>query len=311
MILPKSRSHFFRFQNILALCIVLIFAAVAIAAPRLAPPSDPDSPAMFHRANRATLHVPQPPSRDLPLGTTPDQMDVYYSIVWGARSAFVFGTLVTLATVIIGVVIGASSAASGGWINEIAMRITDGFLTFPSIAGVWLFTQILLPPNDVTPPSWLQNGLMNFGITPLAVALVVFSWMPYARLVNSGVTALKKVDFVQAAHALGGSQWRIVFRHLIPNAISPAIVLAAKDVGGMVIWQATFTFIGITSESVWGTLLAQGRNWIIGPGGSLTTYWWLFIPPTLALILFGVGWNLLGDGLVDLLNPRNGQNILC
>jgi peptide/nickel transport system permease protein len=309
----RSARHptFLRVQNILGFLIVLTFAGVAIAAPLLAPQSDPAQPEMYHRANRSTRHIPQPPSPGLPLGTTPDQMDVYYSLIWGTRSAFAFGTLVTLATATIGIIIGAGSAAAGGRINRLVMRITDGFLTFPAIAGVWLFTELMIPPETGAAATPMQSWMADLGITPLAVALVVFSWMSYARLVNSGVTALKEMDFVQASYALGGSRLRTIFRHLIPNTISPAVVLAAKDVGGMVIWQATFTFIGISSESVWGNLLAQGRNWIIGPGGNLSTYWWLFVPPTLALILFGIGWNLLGDGLVDWLNPRSSETLQC
>jgi peptide/nickel transport system permease protein len=129
--------------------------------------------------------------------------------------------------------------------------------------------------------------------------------MPYARLVNSIVLTLRRTDFVQAARALGGSPLWVMRRHLLPNSIAPAMVLAARDVGGVVLLQATLTFINIGGDSVWGIMLAQGRNWVIGPGGNLLTYWWVFIPPTLAVMLFGIAWNMFGDGLSDVFDPRS------
>jgi hypothetical protein len=163
----------------------------------------------------------------------------------------------------------------------------------------------------VTIPTATEGGetsaiqsLLNL-IDPLMLSLIVFSWMPYARLINSMVIGLKNREFVLAARALGASPFRIIRRHLIPNSISPAIVLAARDVGSVVLLQATLTFIQIGGNSPWGELLARGRNFIIGPGGSLLTYWWLYIPATLTVILFGISWNLLGDGINDILNPES------
>jgi len=120
---------------------------------------------------------------------------------------------------------------------------------------------------------------------------------------NTVVLRIKQTQYIQASRALGAGHSTIIFRHLIPNSITPVLVLAARDVGGMVLLQATFTFIGLGGESLWGNLLVWGRDYIITPGG-LLTYWWVFLPATLALVLFGIGWNLLGDGLNDLLNPR-------
>jgi peptide/nickel transport system permease protein len=140
-------------------------------------------------------------------------------------------------------------------------------------------------------------------IDPVLITFILFSWMIYARMMNTVVHRIKQTEYVQAARALGASHSQIIFRHLIPNAIAPAVVLAARDVGGMVLLQATFTFIGLGGASVWGSLLVNGRDWIITLGG-IFTYWWVFLPAALALVLFGIGWNLLGDGLNDALNPR-------
>jgi hypothetical protein len=137
------------------------------------------------------------------------------------------------------------------------------------------------------------------------LSLIVFSWMPFARLVHAIVLTLKQTDFVQAARALGGSQFWIIRKHILRNSIGPAIVLAARDVGGVVLLQATLTFVQIGGDSIWGQMLSQGRNWVIGPGGSLFRYWWVWLPPTLAVMLFGIAWNMFGDGLNDALEPTS------
>jgi peptide/nickel transport system permease protein len=200
------------------------------------------------------------------------------------------------------------------------MRITDAMLAFPLIAAIVLFQQLLLLSYKASgaliffgqiytqgsPPTSLQIFLT--WIDPVMLAFILFSWMPYARVMNAVVLLNKDREFIQAAKALGAGHFRVLIHHLIPNSISPSVVLAAKDVGGMVLLQATFTFIGMGGKSDWGNLLVIGRRWIIGPGGNPLTYWWVFIPATLALVLFGIGWNLLGDGFNDWLNPRTSQS---
>jgi peptide/nickel transport system permease protein len=184
------------------------------------------------------------------------------------------------------------------------MRVTDGFLAFPAIASVWLFNEVLLQGDLAHPAAW-QSLLFRLQVDPIMLALIAFSWMPYARLINTNIQRLKQEDFVEAARAQGLSPIRIVVRHLLPNAIGPAVVLAARDVGGMVVLAMAFTFIGVGfGGSTWGTLLVQNRNFIIGAGGNPLRYWWTFLPVTLAIIAFGLGWNLLGDGLNRLLDPR-------
>jgi peptide/nickel transport system permease protein len=136
------------------------------------------------------------------------------------------------------------------------------------------------------------------------LTLILFSWMPYARIINATTLRLRQVDFIQASRALGASKIRIIFRHLLPNIISPAIVLMARDFGGMVVLSAAFTFIGISGSSPWGAIIGVGRDWIIGPGGNPFVYWWTYVPATLALLFFGIGWNLIGDGLNSMLTTR-------
>ena len=307
-------------QNILGLVIVTGFVATALAAPSLAPAPPGEEFSPYRQVENLKSHFPVSPNAEVRLGTVPTgilggQLDVYYTAVWGTRSALKFGLLAALGTAALGVLLGALSAYWGGLANNLIMRVTDAFLAFPVVVGVVVFQQILQVVNAYALMHYFEQPgaepaatgplqRLFESIDPVMLALIVFSWMGYARLTNTMVMSLKNTAFVEAAQALGAGGLRIVARHLIPNAISPAIVLAARDIGGMVLMQATLTFIGIGGGSEWGTLLATGRRWIIGPGGNPLAYWWVFIPATLALILFGVGWNLLGDGLNDWLNPK-------
>ena len=313
-------SRFLRhWQNLLGLGLVIIFSAVAISASYLAPLHQGESYQSFRLVKSLKGGLPFSPRPEAPLGTVATgvggrQLDVLYTVVWGTRSALTFGLSAVFFTAIIGILIGAVSAFAGGWVKGLMMRITDAFLAFPIIAGVVFFLQLQnltlsysssagIPTNGATASPNLLIALFGT-IDPVLLALILFSWMPYARLTYAQVLNIHQAEFVQAAQALGASSSRIIFRHLIPNSIAPAIVMAASQVGGMVLLQATLTFIGLPAGSEWGEMLALGRRWIIGPLNSPLGYWWVFLPITSALVLFGISWNLLGDGLNDWLNPR-------
>jgi peptide/nickel transport system permease protein len=298
------RRFLSRRQNLLACAIVGFYILAAILAPQLAPPDDADHPSPFKIVGKSYDKIPHPPSAESPLGTVPGQVDVYHTLVWGTRSALRFGLIVTLTTACLGVLIGAISGYYGGIINGLVMRITDAFLAFPAIAGVWLLGQVMMPAYSFGEPPPLQKVLLDLKLSPVMLTLIMLSWMPYTRLINANVIQLKQTEYVQAARAVGARNVRIVLRHLLPNALSPAIVLAARDVGGMVILESAFTFIGLGGATEWGVLLVTGRDYVIGTSGNPLTYWWVFLPATLALVFFGIGWNLLGDGLNTLLNPR-------
>jgi len=305
--MSSLRQFLSHWQNLLALAILGCCLFVAASAPRLAPPDETFGSSAFKVIGKPYDQTPHPPSPEAPLGTLPGQLDIYYTLVWGTRSALRFGLITALSAACLGVVTGAVSGYLGGWINGLVMRITDAFLTFPVIAGVLLFRYILQPVSPNAPPTWLQQVMLDLKLTPVMLTFMLFSWMPYARIINASVTQLKQTEYVLAARSLGARGRRIVFRHMLPNAIPPAIVLLARDVGAMVILDAAFTFVGIGGSVEWGTLLVLGRAWAIGLGGNPLTHWWVFVPTTLALILFGVGWNLLGDGLNRMLNPRTAR----
>ena len=311
----RLRKFLRRPQNIIGLLIVGGFMFIAAAAPWLTPALNSQNPTINIVGSNFD-QTPHPPSANQPLGTLPGQVDVYHALIWGTRSAIVFGLGITFTIAVIGILVGASSAYLGGTVNNLVMYVTDAFLAFPLIAGVVLFNQLFdvskmniiaeeyyLPPVKSMLPAWFQ--VIAAGINPLAVAFILFSWMPYARLVNNVVLQVKQSEYLVAARAIGLKNSRIILHHLIPNSITPALVLAARDVGGLVLLQAMFTFIGLGGGSTWGFILDKGRNWIISPNGNLLAYWWVFVPATLALVLFGIGWNLLGDGLNDWLDPQN------
>ncbi len=312
--------HFQRFfshgRNWLAA--ILVFSLIiAVAAPVLSP-VDQKNPGPYKVIGKSTVAEPQPPSEKAPLGTLPHQLSVYHSLIWGTRDAMRFGLLVALSVACIGIVFGAVAGYAGGAVNRTMMRLADAFLTFPVIAAVVLLIQLKLnvinsigglflvawanTPGFQIPTQSLIQSLL-YRIDPLIFSLILFSWMPYARLVNTLVIELKQTEFILAARAIGVRPARIVFRHILPNAITPAVVLVARDVASFVILQATFTFIGIGGNSIWGVILVVGRDWVIGPGGNVMAYWWVFIPATLTVILFGIAWNLFGDGLGELLDP--------
>ena len=319
------RRFFTNRKNWLGIFLISVFLFVAIAAPLISP-VDPKDPGPFKRVGRALDKIPYPPSSEALLGTLPGQFDILHSLVWGTRDALRFGLFVALGSSLIGILFGVIAGYAGGRVNSWMMRFADAFLTFPPLAGVVFLQQMV----DITKGALIGNeyydflsiGVVRFDyevssplldflskVDPLLLILILFSWMPYARLVNSMVLTLIQADYIQATRSLGGSPFWIIRKHLIPNSISPAIVLAARDVGSAVIIQATFTFIGLGGDSPWGTMLSMGRDWIIGSNGNIFSYWWAYLPATIMVVVFGIAWNLLGDGINDALDPNSFSRI--
>ena len=296
--------------SIMGTSLILFFILVAIFAPQIIPPFGPSNPYTIPRDGFATAPLPPgtawvkqaPP---LPfwwktitgtnkwlhiLGTTSGQWDIFYGLVWGTRTAIIVGVLVEGITLIIGIIIGAIAAFYGGWLDEVLMRITEIFLAFPFIMAALTLSAILTP-------------IMGRGIWPPAIALIVFGWMYYARLIRGDILSIRERDFVTAARVVGASDGRILIRHIIPNAIYPTLVLASMDIGTVVISFAALSFLGIGTEvgyADWGQLISFARNWI----PVLSQYWWIVIYPAIALILFVLGWNLVGDALRDIMDPK-------
>lgn len=280
---------FFNPSLVIGGLIVLIFAWVAVAAPLIAP-AEGDSPYQLPRDGFQT--TPNPPSPDHRLGTLSGGYDVFYGLIWGTRLAFKTGISVALGRALIGVVLGLIAGYSGGLLDGVIMRVTDAFMAIPVMAAVLLMLVLLANTQAII------------------LGLILFGWMPCARLIRGNVFVERSQEYVQAAWALGVPKWRIMFRHLLPNAMRGVFVLISLDVGAALIWVAAFYFIGLIGspngeiEADWGQILSYSRDWIVGSPSDALKYWYVFLPASLAIIFFSLGWSFIGDGLADALDPR-------
>jgi peptide/nickel transport system permease protein len=273
--------------------LVVAFALIAIFAPLIAPPPIPSEPYQIPR--EGFLAEPQPPAQGDLMGTTQGQYDIFYGVVWGSRTAFKIGLIVTGLTFLIGGMVGAVSGYLGGWVDEIIQRIVEIFLAFPFLLAALTLATIL--------GAKIQNGL----ITGM-IALVAFGWPGYARLIRGDVLAVKNLDYITAARVVGVPNWQILFRHIIPNSFYSLLVVASLDVGTNVLTFAALSFLGLgTSEGYadWGQLLSYARNWI----PTLDTHWWIVVFPGVALLLFVLAFNLIGDAFRDALDPRMSTRV--
>jgi len=295
--------------SILGMFIMALFILVAVFAPAIAPPLS-DDPYTIPREGFSenprgpgtewTRRTPETAFWLRPLtgseqwihlfGTTPGQWDIFYGIVWGTRTAFYVGLVITGITLLVGIIVGVVSAYYGGAIDMILMRITDVFMTFPFLLAALTLSAILTP-------------LFGRSLWPAMVAIVVFGWMGFARLIRGDILSIKERDFVTAAKVIGAKDRRIMFRHILPNAIFPTLVVASLSIGDIVITFAALSFLGVGVDvgyADWGQLISFARDWIT----ALDTYWYIVVFPGLALLFYVLSWNLVGDAVRDILDPR-------
>ena len=224
------------------------------------------------------------------MGTTSGQYDIWYGLIWGSRTALIAGSFVALMSVIIGVVIGAVSGYYGGWIDEVLMRVVEIFIAFPFLVGALILASLLTP-------------IFGRSITPTVLALIIFGWTAYARLIRGDILATKEREYVTAARASGANDLHLMTRHVLPNAIFPTMVRLSLDFGAVVLSFAALSFLGVgvpEGYADWGQIISFARSWIL----SLDTHWYIIVFPGLALLLYGLAWNLIGDGLRDILDPQ-------
>ncbi len=224
------------------------------------------------------------------LGTAQGQYDIFYGMVWGTRTAFRTGFIVVVSTFLIGIIVGSISAYYGGIVDNIIMRVVDIFMTLPFILMALIMAAVLTP-------------VIGKSLIPSIIALISFGWMGYARIIRGDILSVKERDFVLAARVVGVRPSRILFRHVLPNAIFPTLVLASLAIGDVVLSFAALSFLGIGTQvgyADWGQILSFSRNWIT----SLQNYWYIVVWPGLILVLFVMGWNLVGDAMRDVLDPR-------
>jgi peptide/nickel transport system permease protein len=275
--------------SIAGIVIIFIFIVIAILAPVIAP--TPEGPGGAYDIPRDGYSpIPQPPSEEHIFGTTQGQYDIFYGVVWGTRTAFLIGLSVIGAVLAIGILLGSLAGYFGGIIDEVIMRISDVFLAFPTLILAMAIT-IALGPS----------------IQSVMIAIVVVSWPVYARLIRGDILAVREEDYVEAARGIGSSNFRIITRHVLPNSIFPALVMASLDIGAIVLTAAALSFLGLGAPegyADWGQMIQFARNWIVGPPGEPLLYWYTVMIPGLFILFFVLGWNLLGDAFRDILDPR-------
>ncbi|TMI77397.1 MAG: ABC transporter permease [Bacillati bacterium ANGP1] len=228
------------------------------------------------------MHRLEPPTAHHLFGTDEAGRDNFSRVIYGARITIpvAFGVIVVASAV--GVGVGAVSGYAGGRMDEVLMRVVDVVLAFPSIVLAMAITAALGP-----------------GLPHAMLAIVLVGWAEYSRLMRGQILVSKANDYVVAARALGAPAWRVLLRHVLPNAFPPVVVKGTLDIGGAIILIAALSFIGLGAvppAPEWGAMIAAGQ--------SKFEYWWVATFPGLAILSVVLGFNFLGDGLQDLLNPR-------
>jgi len=277
-IAPSGRAGLWRQirSNHLALAgagIVLLMFLFALLAP-------------FTGKDPAAIDISQrllAPCWSFPLGTDDLGRDVFTRILYGARISLLVGFVSVGIATLIGVILGALAGFYGSWIDSLIMRFVDIMLCFPT------FFLILAVIAFLDPSIW--NIMIIIGLT---------GWMGVARLVRAEFLSLRERDFVYAARALGALDLRIIFLHILPNAMSPVLVAATLGVAGAILTESALSFLGIGVQPPtpsWGNMLIVGKQ-------TLGSAWWLSVFPGLAILLTVLGYNLLGEGIRDALDPR-------
>lgn len=262
----------FAFTSGLILTVALVI--VALAAPLLAP-FDPN----FQDTSRRL----EPPSRQHVLGLDDLGRDVLSRIVWGARVSLRVGFSVVILASLIGITLGAISGYFGGIVDTLIMRLTDILLAFPGILLAIALVAVLGPS--------LNNVIL---------ALATIGWVAYARLVRGQVLKVREMEYVTAAKALGAKSPRVIVRHVLPNVINPVIVMATLGLAGAILSEAALSFLGLGVQPPtpsWGAMLTAGRRYL-GLANHLAIF------PGAAIMAAVMGFNFLGDGLIDALDPK-------
>uniref|UniRef100_C6E5N8 Binding-protein-dependent transport systems inner membrane component n=1 Tax=Geobacter sp. (strain M21) TaxID=443144 RepID=C6E5N8_GEOSM len=254
---------------VIALLFLLSFAASFIT------PYDPDAIDAWH--------VLLPPSAEHWFGTDELGRDVLTRVIFGARVSLKVGFVAVGIAVAVGTVVGLVAGFYGGWVDSVLMRMVDIMLCFPT------FFLILAVIAMLEPSIWY-----------IMVIIGLTGWMGVARLVRAEVLSLKSRDFISAARVLGASDRRIIFRHILPNALSPVLVSATLGVAGAILTESALSFLGIGVQPPtpsWGNILTSGKDYI-------EFAWWLSLFPGVAILVTVLSYNLVGEGIRDALDPR-------
>jgi peptide/nickel transport system permease protein len=258
----------------LGLGIVVVLVLAALLAPWIAT-HDPLAQSLDTRL--------QPPSAAYWMGSDELGRDIYSRLVYGARITLYIVLLVAVISGPLGLIIGTVAGYIGGWTDIVLMRVTDIFLSFPSLILALAFVAALGPSID--------NAIV-------AIALTV--WPPIARLARAETLTIRSTDYIAAARLQGASAWRIIWKHVMPICVPSVIVRLTLNMAGIILTAAGLGFLGLGAQPPlpeWGAMLATGRQFMLGS-------WWLAAMPGLAILIVSLGFNLFGDGLRDVLDPR-------
>jgi peptide/nickel transport system permease protein len=241
-----------------------------------------------HNPEKANLELRlKEPCKEFPLGTDDLGRCILSRIIYGSRISLSVGFLVVSSSLLLGLTVGTLSGYYGGWLDEIVMRFVDAFLAFPS----------LLLALGIA-------GLFGAGFLNMVIALIVVDWASYARLARSSVMAVKEQEYIRAAKGLGAGDLHVILRHVIPNIISPLIVMATMGMGYVILSAAGLSFLGFGVQPPtpeWGYMLSEGKIYIRSAP-------YVMIFPGIAIMLVVLAFNYLGDELRDLIDPRTQKD---
>jgi len=263
--------------SFIALIIILSLVVIAIITPIIAP-----FPSHIYGEINPQDELLQP-SRVYLFGTDELGRDLFSRILYGSRLSLLGSTTAVVIGLFIGVLLGLMAGYYGGFIDELIMRIVDMFLSFPPLLLAMAIAAFLGPS--------LQNAVL---------ALTIAYWPWYTRLIRGQVVSLKEREFVRAAHAIGTPSWQIMFKHILPNCISPVIVQASMDLGCIILGLAALSFLGLGAQAPtpeWGLMLTTSRKYFLDA-------WWFGFFPGMAIFVTVLSFNLLGDGLREILDPK-------
>ena len=245
------------------------FVLLALAAPLVAP-YDPI-------AHDLTARL-RPPSLQHPFGTDNFGRDVLSRVIWGTRVDLQIAVIGVVLPFLLGTIVGAVAGYVGGIVDTFFMRVADVMLAFPFLVLVLAVLAVLGP-----------------GLSSFYVAMALVGWVTYARLVRARILVLKNTDYAVAAVSLGFSRFRIMFRHLLPNALTGSVVFATSDATMVLLNGAAISYLGLGVQpptAEWGVMVAEGQSF-------LTTAWWITLAPGAAIVALALAFSLLGDGLAD------------
>lgn len=235
--------------------------------------------------------IPSPPSELSVLGTTSGGYDIYYGLIWGTRTAFYGAVVVTGIGILFGILIGSIAGYFGGWIDSLIMRIIDVIFAIPGLILAMVIVTIL-----------------GQSLTNVIIALSIFSWAGYARFLRGEILRVRSLDYVDGARALGAGNFRLIFKHVLPNSIGSLLILASLDIGTVVLSVAALSFLGLGAPpgfADWGQMVNFARGWMLGLPGNPLAFWYVIFWPSFIIVVFVLGWNLLGDAIRDVLDVRS------